>query len=115
LGGQFNDALTLGNIELSSLESNNVYIAYLKDDTWLHQSELLKEQAVLYPNPFQHSFKVTAATKYKYLKVYNYLGELLQISPISTELGNSWKPGIYTIQLVDEFGIIQSQKVVKIH
>ncbi len=118
LGGQFNDVLNMGNIELSSIESNNVYVAYLKDDTWLSASSVDHEQTIVYPNPFSQSIRIQKDEMIENLEIYNSSGFLIEKytkNKIPILLGNNWKPGVYILKTVDSKGGYSLTKVVKNH
>jgi hypothetical protein len=118
VAGQFNDALTMENIEINSPESNNVYLGYLKDDTWLNSSIIHSHEVELYPNPFNQSFHISSENKFKELEIYTLSGVLIEKysddnAPLS--IGDSWNSGVYMIKFISESDIYTFKKVVKIH
>lgn len=118
VGGQFNEALALGDIEISSMQSNNVYVAYLKDDTWLNNSNLNISTFSVAPNPFKDSFKLNDVEDLKYIEISNSIGELILTirNPQSfTEFGNDWETGVYIMNTLTSKGERKTIKLVKIH
>lgn len=65
-----------------------------------------------YPNPFTESF--TLSTKVTSYEVFDLAGKLIERSesPISS-LGQNWKPGFYSVRLMDEQGNIHHRQVIK--
>ena len=118
LGGRFNDDLSLGELNLSSIESNNVYITYLKDDTWLNTMQVEPNNLPISPNPFVQSFKIEPNLHYKSVEVFDFRGVLLEVysgDNIPENIGVSWKSGVYMLRLVSEDGQASISKVVKIY
>ena len=118
LGGQFNNDLSLGELNLSSLESNNVYITYLKDDTWLNAKLVEPSNLPISPNPFVRSFKIESNLHYKSVEVFDFRGVLLEVysgDNIPKNIGDNWKSGVYVLRFVLEDGQSSISKVVKIY
>lgn len=118
VGGQFNEALVLGDIEISSIQSNNVYVAYLKDDTWLNNSYLNTTTFSVSPNPFKGSFSVNGLEELKSIEISNSIGELvLSISSPQSfvNIGSDWKTGVYIMNALTTKGERKIIKLVKIH
>jgi len=118
VAGQFNDVLTMGDIEISSPESNNVYLGYLKDDTWLNSSIIQSHEVELYPNPFNQSFHISLEDKFDELEIYTLSGVLIEKysdDNIPLNIGISWDSGVYMLKFISESDQYTFKKVVKIH
>lgn len=118
LGGLFNDDLNLGDLQLSSLESNNVYVAYLKDDTWLNTKPVSQNNLSISPNPFVQSFQIETNLHYRIIEVFDFRGVLIEkymSNNIPENIGKGWKAGVYMLRFVSEDGQENISKVVKIY
>jgi len=116
LGGQFTEEITMDNLSLNSPLSNNVYITYLKDDTWLSASILDNSKALAYPNPFSDIANLSNAEDVESIEVYNSLGVLIdRLTNRMTEnqIGNKWQPGVYILKLYHQDGTYSKLKLIK--
>ncbi|NOR87693.1 MAG: T9SS type A sorting domain-containing protein [Bacteroidales bacterium] len=117
LGGRFNDALLMGDLNLNSPVNSNVYLCYLKDDTWLQSNATSNSKDIhLYPNPTEHEVYIANTDGIDQIQVYNEQGQLIQIYKTEADdisIGKEWKPGIYLIQLISSDGSYSSGKLIK--
>jgi len=117
LGGRFNDELELGNITLNSPLSNNVYVAYLKDDTWLDMSPTLLKETYIYPNPFDDYFQVLHTENLLSLDVFDSNGQKLNVHTEAVpnhHFGANWPMGLYLLKLRFVNGDHVDLKVLKV-
>ena len=106
----------LDPLELTNPNSHNVYLTYLKDDTWLMQNNIQKAKQQIFPNPFYHQTMVQSQNNISQIVVYDLYGRLVEKYSLQAkhiEIGESWQKGIYFLQIIDGKGIVIMEKVVK--
>jgi len=118
IGGYFFEELIMGNITLNCNTSNNVYIGYLKDDTWLDSNILAEgKKCNIYPNPFLKHGEIITDEHILNVKVFNASAILIEEynedrSPIT--LGENWPKGLYFVHVLYKNGQSTMIKAVKI-
>lgn len=117
LAGLFYDDFVIEDITMNSPESFNVYLAYLKDDTWLSVDDSFNEAKVnIAPSPFDQSFKVSGLDGAQQILVHNEYGQLiesLEVNSFQKQLGENWSTGIYIMTITYESGQSSQKKVIK--
>ena len=106
----------LDPLELTNPNSHNVYLTYLKDDTWLMQYNIQKAKQHIFPNPFYHQTMVQSQNIISQIIVYDLSGRIVEKylpQAKHIEIGESWQKGIYFLQIIDEKGVVVMEKVVK--
>ena len=118
IGGYFFEELKMGNITLTCSTSNNVYVGYLKDDTWL-ATNVISDAAKceIYPNPFSKQGRIITEDDIISIKIYNasavFIEEYNETNgPIV--LGKNWQKGVYFVHVFYENGQHAVVKAVKI-
>lgn len=116
LGGQFNDVLTMGDVILNSPLSNNVYLTYFKDDTWLYNGEVSPLDLQVYPNPFTDFVQLSSTKDVVNIKVVDIQGNkmLLKKEAFFGKFGQSWPNGVYYVNILKSNGERIDFKVLKV-
>jgi len=118
IGGYFFEELVMGNITLNCNTSNNVYIGYLKDDTWLASGETpYDSQTVIFPNPFLEQGRIITDEDVLNIKVFNASAVLIEeygAGNLPDVLGKKWPRGMYFVHVIFENGRRTMLKAVKI-
>lgn len=87
----------------------------------LGNEEFVKNEMVVYPNPFKNSFKISLknlTSDNVIFKVYDMLGKTIEVLDLSSqqlenlELGKNYKSGVYSI-LVQQGDTIQTLRIIK--
>ncbi|WP_298395359.1 leucine-rich repeat domain-containing protein [Flavobacterium sp.] len=87
----------------------------------LGNEEFVKNELVVYPNPFKNSFKISLknfTSDNVIFKVYDMLGKTIEVLDLSSqqlenlELGKNYKSGVYSI-LVQQGDTIQTLRIIK--
>lgn len=103
LTGQFSEHFQMGDIELNSPTSYNVFLTYYKDDTWLFTENRKSQTDFLLNTVSNNTFQLTNLPLNAEIQVYNSNGMLIeQISSnhSSLSLGQNWMKGFYLIQIL---------------
>lgn len=116
LAGKFSEHLQIGDLELNSPTSYNVYLAYYKDDTWLSVPDTKTAQTYLVNSISDQSFQLQNLPQDSEIKVYNINGQLMeqnQVNINSLNMGENWQKGFYLIQIYPKYESPIGLKVLK--
>ena len=118
IGGYFFEELIMGSITLTCSTSNNVYISYLKDDTWLASNVISDDvKSEIYPNPFSKQGRIITDDDILSIKIYNasaiFIEEYKENNG-TVVLGENWQKGVYFIHVLYKNGQHTVLKAVKI-
>lgn len=118
LAGQFSEDFAIGDFNLHSPTSYNVYIAYYKDDTWLYNEPIVDRlNLTIHPNPFQEYFLIPEIPAGSSIQVYNQVGKMIEIIEIQSNnqlTGKDWSSGLYFLAISFKSGDTKFQKVIKL-
>lgn len=105
LAGNFSEHFQIGELELNSPTSYNVYVTYYKDDTWLNTNKLESNSKHLLNTFSSNYFELLNLSSQSQIQIYNANGQLIeQISSTQEQIsiGHNWDSGFYLIQLIQQ-------------
>lgn len=117
LAGQFSEHFQVGDIELNSPTSYNVFLTYYKDDTWLVTENTERNNEFVLNTVSKNSFQLTNLTVGTQVRVYNSNGQLVtRISAVDNNMsvGEDWDNGFYMIQIIPDNEVPVGLKVLKL-
>jgi len=117
LAGKFSEHLQIGDLELNSPTSYNVYLAYYKDDTWLKVPEEKTDHHFLVNTISDRSFYLQNLPSDAEIKIFNTNAQLIDqffVDESTINIGQNWDKGFYLIQIIPQKGIPKGLKVLKL-
>lgn len=116
--GQFSEHFQIGDIEMNSPTSYNVFVSYLKDDTWLKIPEENQMKArYLINNISKQSFELQDLPRSSQIFIFNDRGqqiEQLRTTETSISIGENWPMGFYFIKIIGADSEETALKVLKL-
>lgn len=117
LAGQFSEHFQMGDLELNSPTSYNVFLTYYKDDTWLITENRKQNTKFIINTVSENSFQLTNLPNASEIQVYNSNGQLIMqtsVSDSNVSIGQDWDKGFYMIQLIPGNATPVGLKVLKL-
>lgn len=117
LAGKFSEHLQIGDQELNSPTSYNIYLAYYKDDTWLSVPETPETQAYLMNSVAEESFNLRNLPLQSEIKIYNTNGQLMEqifVNENAVSIGKNLESGFYLMQIIPQNESPIGLKVLKL-
>jgi hypothetical protein len=117
LAGQFSEHFQMGEIELNSPTSYNVFLAYYKDDTWLNTAEETIPLEFIHNTISSNSFILNNLNTVSEIRVYSSNGNLMEqisLDHTTISIGQNWSTGFYMLQLISTDSKPIGLKVLKI-